>query len=379
MMADRNGRSRVYEGMNRRFATALLCVAISACGGSSKPATTTPAGSGSGSSNDPQAMNSSGDTSGGVATGSSASGDAQSGSSTGSGMASVGGPTAPPEVPIVFPNQDPDPAQAKAQVDAHLIIARQALSAPTPDGDTALREAKEALKIDAANIDAAAMVAFAYYHKKQYDTSELVLDELFKRPAAKQNANVYYVYGVLYDHTNRPEQAVLAFQKAVELDPKLGGALVDVGVHQLENKQYAQAQDTFKKLTQPPFSRSDATTMTALGSAYRGRSADYAPGSGDRNQYIQLAEASYKRAVQTDPNYGPAYYDLGLLYLDSDPFPSGSGTLDNLQRLNAAKGFFDNYQKVPGFDIKLYDERMKDVTKALKKAQKAAKKKGGSP
>jgi tetratricopeptide (TPR) repeat protein len=360
--------------MNCRFATALLCVAASACGGASKPVTTTPAGSGSGSSSDPQAMQSSGDLSGSVSAGSSA-GSSQGGASMTGGAASGGGPGVVSEPPIVFPNQDPDPAQAKAQVDAHLIIARQALSAPTPDGDTALREAKEALKIDAANIDAAAMVAFAYYHKKQYDTAELVLDELFKRPAAKQNANVYYVYGVLYDHTNRPEQAVLAFQKAVELDPKLGSALVDVGVHQLQNKQYAQAQDTFKKLTQPPFSRSDATTMTALGSAYRGRSADYAPGSTERNQYIQLAEASYKRAVQTDPNYGPAYYDLGLLYLDSDPFPSGSGTLDNMQRLNAAKGFFDNYQKVPGFDIKLYDERMKDVTKALKKAQKAAKKK----
>jgi tetratricopeptide (TPR) repeat protein len=370
MMADRYGRSRVHGGMNRRFATAVLCVAVSACGGTSKPATTTPTGSGS--SSDPQAMQGGGVPSGAPA-GATADTAAQGGSS--SGMAASSGPGAATDPPIVFPNQDPDPAQAKAQVDAHLIIARQALSAPTPDGDTALHEAKEALKIDAANVDAAAMVAFAYYHKKQYDTAELVLDELFKRPPAKQNANVYYVYGVLYDHTNRPEQAVLAFQKAVELDPKLGSALVDLGVHQLENKQYAQAQDTFKKLTQPPFSRSDATTMTALGSAYRGRSADYAPGSTERNQYIQLAEASYKRAVQTDPNYGPAYYDLGLLYLDSDPFPSGYGTLDNMQRLNAAKGFFDNYQKVPGFDLKLYDERMKDVTKALKKAQKAAKKK----
>ena len=67
--------------------------------------------------------------------------------------------------------------------------------------------------------------------------------------------------------------------------------------------------------------------------------------------------------------------DLGLLYLDSDPFPSGGGTLDNLQRLNQAKSFFDNYQRAPGFDTKLVDERMKDVTKALKRAQKAAKKK----
>ena len=79
--------------------------------------------------------------------------------------------------------------------------------------------ARAALKIDASSVDAAAYVAFAYYHKKQYDTAELVLDDLFKRRAAKQNANVYYVYGLVYDHTNRPEQAVLAYKKAVELNP----------------------------------------------------------------------------------------------------------------------------------------------------------------
>jgi tetratricopeptide (TPR) repeat protein len=368
---DRALASRVYTGMSRRFVTALLCAAVAACGGSSKSSSTPKPANGSG---DSQTMQDTGTPASITATGS-----ATTPAASGSAAAAATGPaapTAPPEPAIVFPNQDPDPAQAKAQVDQHLSIARHALAAPTPDGDTALREAKQALQIDAASIDAAAMVAFAYYHKRQYDTSELVLDELFKRPAAKRNANVYYVYGILYDHTNRPDQAVLAFQKAVELDPNLGSALVDLGVHQLTNKQYEQALDTFKKLTQPPFNRTDAVTLTALGSAYRGRSGDYPPASNERNQYIQNAEAAYKRAVQTDPNYGSAYYDLGLLYLDSDPFPSGGGTLDNLQRLNAAKSFFDNYQKAPGIDMKLYDERMKDVTKAIKRAQKAAKKKG---
>ena len=73
--------------------------------------------------------------------------------------------------------------------------------------------------------------------------------------------------------------------------------------------------------------RADAVTLTALGSAYRGRSADYPPGAPERAQYIQQAEATYKRALSANPSYGPAYYDLGLLYLDADPFPSGGGNL----------------------------------------------------
>jgi tetratricopeptide (TPR) repeat protein len=344
---------------------AALVLVLAACGGAGKKDTTTPkAGSGS----DSQSMNNTGD----PTLGSNAGGSGSAG-----GPSAFGGPDpqAGAEAPVTFPNLDPDPAQAKAQVDQHLSVARAALSAPTPDPDTALREAKAALAIDATSIDAAAYVAFAYYHKHQYDTAELVLDDVFKRETAKKNAGIYYVYGLVYDHTNRPEQAVLAFKKAIELNPNFASALVDVGVHQLENKQYADAQTTFERLTKE-FNRGDAVTLTSLASAYRGHSADYPVGSNDRNQLLLQAEASYRKAIQINPNYGPAYFDLALLYLDADPFPSGGGQLDTMQRLNASRDFLDKYKNMPGVDMKLYDERMKDVTKAVKREEKNRKKAG---
>ena len=281
-----------------------------------------------------------------------------------------------PAAPVVtMPNYDPDPVQAKTQVDQHLQVARAALSTSTPDAETALREARLALAIDAANVDAAAMVAFAYYHKKLYDTAELVLDDLFKRETAKQNANVYYVYGLIYDHTNRPEQAVLSFKKTVELNPNHASALINLGVHQLQNTQYAEALSTFERLVNQ-FGRTDAVTLTSLGSAYRGHAADYPAGSPDRDANVQKAEAAYKRALQSNSSYGPAYYNLGLLYLDNDPFP---GLPDTLLRLNTAKGYFDQYKNMPSLEMKLYDDRMKDVTKAIKRAEKMLKKgKGGA-
>jgi tetratricopeptide (TPR) repeat protein len=185
-----------------------------------------------------------------------------------------------------------------------------------------------------------------------------------------------YVYGLVYDKTNRPEQAVLAYQKTVSINPGITGALVNLGAHQLLNKQYAEAQQTFEKLTQG--GHSDALTITSLGSAYRGRSGDYPPGSGERNNYIMQAEGAYKRALATDANYGPAYYNLSLLYLDSDPFPSGGGALDTMQRLNAAKTYLDQYKNMPGVDMKLFDQRTKEIEKAIKRAQKQSKKKGGA-
>jgi tetratricopeptide (TPR) repeat protein len=353
------------------------CVALAACGGSSKKADTTPkaAGSGSGSSSDPTAMQNTAapdvPANGGGSDAVATSGDAAGG---GSGSAVNNAPQQPP---IIFPNQDPDPAQVKSQVDQHLNAARAALTSPTPQPDTALAEAREALKLDAANIDAAGMVAFAYYHKKQYDTAELILDDIFKRPAAKENAEVYYVYGLVYDATNRSEQAVLAYQKSLAINPNLQSAQINLGVHQLQNKQYADAQATFEKLTGA--GKNDAVTLTSLGSSYRGRSGDYPPGSTERNDYITKAEASYKKALSVDPNYGPAYYNTAMLYLDSDPFPSGGGTMDTMQRLNASKTYLEMYQKSPGFDPKLVDQRMKEIEKSIKRAEKAAKKakKGG--
>jgi tetratricopeptide (TPR) repeat protein len=378
---DRDGSSRVYRSMVVRLGGALLVCLLVACGGGSKKGGTTPgAGSGSNGGKDPQSMQDTGDPGGGAGGGAGGGGAGGAGMPNGGGGAgsgdTAGGPNVPQEAPVTFPNLDPDPAQAKSQVDQQLAVAKQALMQNPPDADGALRASKAALAIDASSVDAAAYVGFAYYHKKQYDTAELVLDELFKRPTAKQNANVFYVYGLVYDHTNRLDQALLAYQKAVAINPSFASALVNLGVHQLRNKQYGEAQTTFEKLTKE-LGRNDAVTLTSLGSAYRGRSGDYGPGSAERNQFILAAEAQYKRALAANANYGPAYYNLALLYLDSDPFPSGGGSLDTMQRLNASKTFLDQYKNMPGVDIKMYDDRIKDVTRLIKRAQKQQKKSGG--
>lgn len=367
--------SAVRSSMSSRLGALVLCVAA-ACGGGAKPATTTPAKvnpDGSQSMTDPGDPNSpagAGNTAGGTP-----------GAANGGPNGTPGAPGAPGTSPdetagpvVTLPNYDPDPAQAKTQVDQHLQVAKAALSNPTPDAETALREARLALQIDAASIDAAAMVAFAYYHKKLYDTAELVLDDLFKRETAKQNANVYYIYGLVYDHTNRPDQAVLSFKKAVELNPNHASALVNLGVHQLQNSQYAEALSSFERLVNQ-FNRSDVVTLTSLGSAYRGHAADYPSATPDHDDNVRKAEAAYKRALQGNSSYGPAYYNLGLLYLDNDPFP---GLSDTLLRLNTSKGYFDQYKNMQNVDMKLYDDRMKDVTKAIKRAEKQLKKTKGS-
>jgi tetratricopeptide (TPR) repeat protein len=166
----------------------------------------------------------------------------------------------------------------------------------------------------------------------------------------------------------------MSFKKAVEINPEHVSALINLGVHQLQNSQYTEALSSFERLVRQ-FGRSDVVTLTSLGSAYRGHAADFPAGSPDRDDNVRKAEAAYKRALQASSGYGPAYYNLGLLYLDNDPFP---GLPDTLLRLNTSKSYFDQYKNMQNVDMKLYDDRMKDVTKAIKRAEKQLKKSKGS-
>ncbi|MBA2544502.1 MAG: tetratricopeptide repeat protein, partial [Deltaproteobacteria bacterium] len=234
----------------RWLGVVLLGLALAACGGKGKNDKTTPdnkAGSGSGS----QSMTDPGDPTGG-------SGATMPPGGTGGTDGTGGGPTAgngaPGDPPFTPPNYDPDPATVKTQVDQQIGAAKAALSQATPDADGALRAARAALALDASNVEAASYVAFAYYHKKLYDTAELVLDDMMndkgdRGAKAKKSANVSYVYGLIYDKTNRPERAEFAFQTAVSLDPNHASALVNHGVYQLKNSKYADATATFEKLT----------------------------------------------------------------------------------------------------------------------------------
>lgn len=373
---DRSLRSYVYSRMIRagHLAASLAFVAFvasAACGGKDAKKKTTP----DPKSSDPSGMKDQepdGADPGtpGAGTGS----DGGTGSAPGGNGGGASEPQAElPPAPVIPPNYDPDPAEARGAIDRHLKVGRDALLATPPQPEVALREARLALTIDGANVDAAAMVAHAYYLKRQYDTAELVLDDVFKRDAAKRNPRVLYVYGLIYDKTKRPTEAALAFRQAVELDPSYASALVNLGAYQLRNKQYAEASATFESLTSA--GRADALTYTSLGSAYRGRSADYA-GGGEQAQWLLRAEDAYKRALSASRSYGPAYYNLALLYLDADPFPEpGGGALDTLVRLQRAKTYFDEYKSMPGVDMKLYEERMKDVQKAIKREEKKRKKK----
>lgn len=278
------------------------------------------------------------------------------------------------------PVSDISEADAKQQVDASLKVARSALAASNRDPNAAIKAAKEALAVDPNNIDAVVLLAHAYYFRKLYDTAEVILLRALSSPNKKisnkagQHAGLYYVRGLVYDETDQGEKAQLAYEEAHKLDPRHKGALLNLAVHYIQDSRYAEAQGMLETLTSS-LGVTSAAAWNNLGSAYRGRSVEANLSKAQRDDFLTKAETAYKRAVDRDKNYGPAYYNLGLLYMDAKPFPLGGSDMDELKRLERAKTYFSDYRTMPGADIDLVDENIRQVDKAIKKEQKARKKK----
>ena len=285
----------------------------------------------------------------------------------------------PPPPPEIKPEiLDISPAEAAAKVRAHLQKARAALDGTNKDPHLAIKEAQAALAVDPNDTDALAYLAHAYYFRKLDDTATVLLDMAFyseigtKQAAARANPRIWYVYGLLFDRAGQREKAQLFYEGCRQRDPNFKSALLNLGVHYLRASRYADAVTIFEKLTGELKVRT-ATSWTNLASAYRGRSASASNSKAQRNDWLLKAETNYKKAIQLDKTYANAHYNLGLLYLDADPFPQGGADMNTLVRLERAKTYFDEYRDLPGADLEILDERIRVLNKLVKKEKKRLK------
>lgn len=289
----------------------------------------------------------------------------------------------------VPPNLDMPEAERKATVKTQLSQARAALSGSKKDTDAAVRAAKAALSADALNVEAVAILGLAYYHSGWIETAEETLETVFtprdltssdpvRREVAKdlqararKNADIYYVYGLIYDSRDDGARAQLAYEAAVQNNPRHASALTNLGRVYLENDLDAQAVEVYTKLFND-LGVKTALVYNNLGAAYRGRAFDFRNDPDRYKQYLKLAEEGFKRAVQTDKGYGPAYFNLAVLYMDADGMPGANGQpLDTLARLKMAETYFDQYRKMPGANLAKVDDLTKTLGRAIKREQRA--------
>ena len=364
-------RSGVLPFVSRLAGAVSIVALVIACGGKDKKDKTTPDGAGSGNGSavtgDPANM----DPDGGFGDPTDPTvGDPSDPSDPSDPGTGPSDPSKPPE--IKPPGLDLTPAQKAAKVREHVGKGKSALQGNAPNADTAITEAKYALAADETSVKAMVLLAQANIIKKYYDQALDVLNKAAKRGGDKDR-QVHFLTGLVFDKTERPDDAIKSYERAVAIAPNYQSALMNLGVHYLANQRFREAASVYERLT-GRLSYTTAAAWNNLGSAYRGQSAGAGLAPATRNSLILRAETTYKRSISSSKNYGPAYYNLGLLYLDSDPFPSGGGELDRLARLKRAKTYFDEYRGMPGADAKRVDDVAATAQKLIAKEERLRKK-----
>jgi tetratricopeptide (TPR) repeat protein len=263
---------------------------------------------------------------------------------------------------------DLPPEKRDALVKDNLRKGVQALRAKDADGT--IRSARAALDLDEQNVEAMIMLAHGYFMKGYDDKVEAVLTLAQKQQAGDKHPVLWMLFGLTYDRTNREDQALSAYERATQLKPDYLAALNNRAAIYLKRHRYADAIPVFEQIVQIE-DKSPRAHMN-LASAYRGRSADFPDRKDQREQLLRQAEKEYKVAMQQDASFAPATFDLGLLYLDADPFPG----LETLARYQQAQKYLSQYKQVAGPNgVPVVDDYLAAAQKGIEREQKLLERK----
>lgn len=118
-----------------------------------------------------------------------------------------------------------------------------------------------------------------------------------------QNADAYFMKGMVLKESGDTTQSIRQFQMATREDPFLTDAWINLG-KLLEAKHDPAALDYLNAgLAATP----DHFPLMLAKAQYLAR-----------NHKIDEAKSLYRYMIKLDPDYSDAFYDLGLLYLDQD-------------------------------------------------------------
>jgi Tfp pilus assembly protein PilF len=263
-------------------------------------------------------------------------------------------PPKPKATPAPAPTPAPTPAPAPAaatpanpgQPTASSYVQQAQSELTSGANDVAIETAKQALQIDDRDADAMAVIGVAEFNEGNVDLARYALDQALA--IDPQNADANNTYGMidqtrddLPSDTERIAAAIQHFQAATQSKPDYAAAWNNLGAMYLEQKQWQQAEQALEHAVKlrPNWS----VAQMNLGSAYRG-DALTTTDSGQHDQLLQQSEQSFMQAGTLDPSNADVHFNLGILYLDADPFPG----LDKLTRLQKAIDELTRYQQILG-------------------------------
>jgi tetratricopeptide (TPR) repeat protein len=277
----------------------------------------------------------------------------------------------PPER-IKVPGMDLPPEQKQQRVQGHLSAAHAAIRGGTPD--KAISEAQKALEVEETNAEAMIVLGHAYFMKQWDDKAEAILKIALKQPEGERSPQLHMILGLIYDRApndERDDEALTEYEKAAQLKADYVQAHMNRGAIYLERKRYADAVVAFEEVVD--IQKQNPRAQTNLGAAYRGRSADFVNDAAQRDLFLRKSETALKTAMAQNTTFSPAYFNLGLLYLDADPFPG----LETLQRYQMAMRYLNEYKRHAGPTMKAGDPvddylafAQKEYDKEVKRQQK---------
>jgi tetratricopeptide (TPR) repeat protein len=164
---------------------------------------------------------------------------------------------------------------------------------------------------------------------------------------------VYNTLGLVWLKRKDVSQAIASFRKAVDQDPDLFEARLNLAALSLNYRDYATAEQNFRAVlnTQPK----NYAAVIGLGVALRG------------NRKFDEAEQQYLAAQQLDPQNADSYFNLGLLYQEY------KGT-DKANLLKAQQFYRDFLGRTRSSGKKKEAEkRIKDIDDTMAALEEAAK------
>ncbi|MCR9289473.1 tetratricopeptide repeat protein [Saprospiraceae bacterium] len=137
---------------------------------------------------------------------------------------------------------------------------------------------------------------------KQHENALFSLEHI--RTIDPQNAEMFFMFGTVFKDMDKIDQALNAFQSAVEQEPDLIDAWINLGqlFAQKENKIALKYFDNALRV--------DSNNIEAI----KAKAYYLANDLDDLTEAVRL----YKRINVIAPQYEEGYYDIGLLYMDMD-------------------------------------------------------------
>jgi Flp pilus assembly protein TadD len=122
--------------------------------------------------------------------------------------------------------------------------------------------------------------------------------QMAQKPADR--AKLYNLLGYVCESANRVADARYAYAHAIELDPALDKARMNLAYIYLQDYRYEKAITLYQEVLARSPNRADV--WTALGFAY------------ELQQEPRKAKAAYEKAIALDPGYKEAYRNLATMY-----------------------------------------------------------------